>query len=295
MRHPGASLAEALLTAFMGVVGGVRQRHFKRFVIWIYTRFYPVDLGEAVGGSAEDFETFNHFFTRRLKPGARPLADGEDVLVCPADGTVSQAGTISDGQLLQAKGQRYSVADLLGDADLAARYEGGSFVTIYLSPRDYHRVHVPCDSELVSAREIPGRLFSVNASSERRVAGLFARNERLVMHMRGGFGDYAFVMVGALIVAGIETPWERPAVARGERTEPRVLQPEGVRLARGDEAGTFRIGSTVICLFPPGVVLADGFAPGAGVRMGEALGVFRRPPLREKPRTAFLDSPSRGE
>ena len=153
-------------------------------MIWIYTRFYPVNLDEAVGEAADDFETFNHFFTRRLKPGARPLPDAADVLVCPADGTVSQAGPIAEGQLVQAKGQRYSVADLLGDAGLAARYEGGAFVTIYLSPRDYHRVHVPCESELASATEIPGRLFSVNASSERRVAGLFARNERLVMHLR---------------------------------------------------------------------------------------------------------------
>ena len=271
MPHPGASLAEALLTAFMGAVGGVRQRHFKRFVIWIYTRFYPVNLEEAVGETADDFETFNHFFTRRLKPGARPLPDAADVLVCPADGTVSQAGPIVDGQLLQAKGQRYSVADLLGDTALAARYEGGAFVTIYLSPRDYHRVHVPCASELASATEIPGRLYSVNASSERRVAGLFARNERLVMHLTAAFGDYALVMVGALIVAGIDTPWQRPPAPRGERTKPRVIHPDGVRFARGDEVGTFRIGSTVICLFPPGIVLDGHVAPGATVRVGEPL------------------------
>ena len=271
MPHPGASLAEALLTAFMAVVGGVRQRHFKRFVIWIYTRFYPVNLDEAVGETAADFETFNHFFTRRLKQGARPLPDASEALACPADGTVSQAGAIVDGQLLQAKGQQYSVAQLLADAGFAARFDGGSFVTIYLSPRDYHRVHAPCDGELVSATEIPGRLFSVNASSERRVAGLFARNERLAMRLQARFGDYAVVMVGALIVAGIDTPWPRPPVPRHERSNPRVIRPEGVRLARGDEAGTFRIGSTVICLFPPGIALAKHLAPGATVRMGEPL------------------------
>ena len=271
MPHPGASVAEALLTAFMGAVGGVRQRHFKRFVIWIYTRFYPVNLSEAVGDAADDFETFNHFFTRRLKSGARPLPDAVDVLVCPADGTVSQAGAIADGELLQAKGQRYSVAELLGDSDLAARYEGGAFVTIYLSPRDYHRVHVPCASELASATEMPGRLFSVNASSERRVAGLFARNERLVMHLRAAFGDYALVMVGALIVAGIDTPWHRPPVPKRDRNKPRVLQPEGVRFGRGDEVGTFRIGSTVVCLFPPGIALDKQVTAGATVRMGGPL------------------------
>ncbi|MDE0007535.1 MAG: archaetidylserine decarboxylase [Gammaproteobacteria bacterium] len=275
MSHPGASVAEALLTAFMGAVGGVRQRHFKRFVIWIYTRFYPVNLDEAVGETADDFETFNHFFTRRLKPGARPLSDAVDALVCPADGTVSQAGPIVDGQLLQAKGQRYSVAELLGDASLAARYEGGTFVTIYLSPRDYHRVHVPCASELASATEIPGRLFSVNASSERRVAGLFGRNERLAMHLTAAFGDYALVMVGALIVAGIDTPWQRPPVPREERAKPRVLHPDRVRFARGDEVGTFRIGSTVICLFPPDIALTERFVPDATVRMGEAMAVGR--------------------
>ena len=276
MPHPGASLAEALLTAFMGAVGGVRQRHFKRFVIWIYTRFYPVNLDEAVGETADDFDTFNHFFTRRLKPGARPLPEAVDVLVCPADGTVSQAGPITEGQLLQAKGQRYSVAELLGDPDLAARYEGGSFVTIYLSPRDYHRVHAPCESELVSATEIPGRLFSVNASSEQRVARLFARNERLAMHLIAAFGDYALVMVGALIVAGIDTPWQRPPVPRRERTKPRVLHPKGVRLSRGAEVGTFCIGSTVVCLFPPGIALAKHVAPGATVRMGEAMASLPR-------------------
>ncbi|MYE22467.1 MAG: phosphatidylserine decarboxylase [Gammaproteobacteria bacterium] len=154
---------------------------------------------------------------------------------------------------------------------LAARYEGGAFVTIYLSPRDYHRVHVPCASELVSATEIPGRLFSVNASSERRVAGLFGRNERLAMHLAAAFGDYALVMVGALIVAGIDTPWQRPPVPREERAKPRVLHPEGVRFQRGDEIGTFRIGSTVICLFPPGIVLDKQVVPGATVRMGGPL------------------------
>ena len=188
---------------------------------------------------------------------------------------MSQAGPIAEGQLLQAKGQRYSVADLLGDTGLAARYEAGTFVTIYLSPRDYHRVHVPCASELASATEIPGRLFSVNASSERRVAGLFARNERLAMHLRAAFGDYALVMVGALIVAGIDTPWPRPPVPRDERAKPRALHPDGVRFARGGEVGTFRIGSTVICLFPPGIALTERFAPGATVRMGEAMAVAR--------------------
>ncbi len=277
MQHPGASLAEAVLTAFVGLLAGVRQRHLRRLIIWAYTRVYPVDLGEAEGASVDDFATFNDFFTRRLKPGARPLPEAADVLACPADGIVSQAGPIAAGELLQAKGHRYSVAELLGDSDSAARYEGGSFVTIYLSPRDYHRVHVPCDSELVSATEIPGRLFSVNASSERRVAGLFARNERLAMRLRAGFGDYALIMVGALIVAGIDTPWPRPAVARDERAKPRLLRPEGIRLARGDEAGAFRIGSTAICLFPPGITLAERIVSGATVRMGEALGLVGGP------------------
>lgn len=258
MRHPGASVVEALLTAFVGLLAGVRQRHVKRLIIWAYTRVYPVDLSEAEGASADDFEDFNAFFTRRLKPGVRPTPEAEDVLVCPADGVVSQAGRIVAGELLQAKGHRYSARELIADADLAASFEGGSFVTIYLSPRDYHRVHVPCASELVSATDIPGRLFSVNAASERRVAGLFARNERLVMRLRAGFGDYALVMVGALIVAGIETPWPRD-------------NPDGIRFARSDEAGTFRIGSTVICLFPPGIALAERMVTGATVRVGEAM------------------------
>lgn len=271
MRHPGASVVEALLTAFVGLLAGVRQRQVKRLIIWAYTRVYPVDLSEAEGASADDFENFNAFFTRRLKPDARPLPEAADVLVCPADGVVSQAGRIVAGELLQAKGHRYPARELIADADLAARLEGGSFVTIYLSPRDYHRVHVPCESALVSATEVPGRLFSVNAASERRVGGLFARNERLAMRLRAEFGDYALVMVGALIVAGIDTPWMRPPAPGGERGKSRVLTPEGIHFARGDEAGTFRIGSTVICLFPPGISLADGIVSGATVRVGEAM------------------------
>jgi len=247
---------------------------WKDFLIRRIVKAYDVDLAEAVSAEAADYAHFNAFFTRALKPGARPLAEGADTVLCPADGRISQAGRIEDGQLFQAKGRRFGAAELLGDADAAGDYARGSFATVYLSPRDYHRVHMPLAGELLETVHIPGRLFSVAPFAVAGVPNLFARNERLVCRFRGAEGPFAVVLVGAMLVSGIETVW------RGVEVPPYASRPirrdwrgRGVRLARGAEMGRFNMGSTVIVLLPAD---AGGFsaalAPEQAVRMGQAIG-----------------------
>ncbi|WP_246844798.1 archaetidylserine decarboxylase [Altererythrobacter sp. TH136] len=221
---------------------------------------------------AEAYPSFNAFFTRPLKPGARPLADANDQVLCPADGAISEIGAIANGRMVQAKGRDYTVAALLaGNAEAADRFEGGRFVTIYLSPKDYHRVHMPADGTLRSARYVPGDLFSVNAVTAGGVDGLFARNERLACLFDTPLGTMASVMVGAMIVAGVETVWSGRVAPHGRSLIEEAI-PQNLRLSAGDEMGRFYLGSTVILLFEPGRVewLPD-LKPGNTVRMGQAL------------------------
>ena len=271
--HPFIALQRLLpqhaLSRTLGWFANSRQRHVKTLLIDTFAAAYNVDLAECEGSSADDFATFNDFFTRRLRPGARPIASGEGAIVCPADGTVSQAGPIEDGALLQAKGHAYALADLLGDASWAATFAGGSFATIYLAPHNYHRVHAPCDARLVSALEVPGRLFSVNAVTERHIAGLFVHNERLVLRLEAAFGEFALVLVGALIVASIEAAWPDGPTSPYRRQ--RLRSAPDVAFERGDEVGAFLIGSTVVAVFPAAVRL-KALQSGAMVRMGETIG-----------------------
>ncbi len=268
--HPFATLQHLLpqhgLSRCLGAVAESRQRALKWLLIEGFKRLYGVDMADCDRHHAAEFANFNDFFTRRLRPGTRPLAAAAGALLSPADGTVSQTGAIRDGRLLQAKGRDYAAADLLGDAEFAAALGGGCFTTIYLAPRDYHRVHAPCDASLVTSLEIPGRLFSVNAITERHVPALFARNERLVLRLRADFGEFALVLVGALIVASIEAAWPDAPVSPYRRRQAR--QPADVAFARGAEVGAFRLGSTVIALFPPGVTPADEVVAGGRVRVG---------------------------
>ena len=278
--HPFATLQRLLpqhgLSRLCGAFARSRQPLVKRALIDTFKAAYRVDMSEFDGDGAADYATFNHFFTRRLLPGARSMPADGDALACPADGTVSQAGAI-DGGRLQAKGRRYAVADLLGgDADFARALDGGAFATIYLAPHNYHRVHAPCDAKLAQSVAVPGRLFSVNAITERHVANLFARNERLVMRFEAGFGTFALVMVGALIVASIEPAWHGGPVSPYRGGVRR--QAEDVALGRGDEVGAFLLGSTVVLLLPPGAAELDAaLAPGAAVRMGARIGRIARP------------------
>lgn len=232
---------------------------------------YDVDMREAAE-PASSYPTFNAFFTRALKPGARPLADAETFVLSPADGVVSQVGPVAGGRIVQAKARDYSVAELLaGDPAHAARFDGGRFVTIYLSPRDYHRVHMPTAGSLQQTRYVPGDLFSVNATTADGVERLFARNERLACLFDTPVGAMASVMVGAMIVAGIETVWSGRLVPHGRAIEEARFA-EGPAFQAGDEIGRFYLGSTVVLLFEPGrVEWLDGVAAGSTVHMGEAI------------------------
>lgn len=256
-----------------------RRRLLTRWLIRAFVHRYGVDLSEAAQARIEDYESFNDFFTRRLKAGARPIAAGPGMVVCPADGNVSQLGAIIESQLLQAKGKLYSLEDLLGgDEALARRFHNGSFATIYLAPRDYHRVHMPLTATLEQTIYVPGRLFSVNPVTTEAVPGLFTRNERLVCLFDSAAGPLAVILVGAMIVAGIEVVWSgqvcpRPGPRRTVSTHFRDNS-EPVRLETGAELGLFRMGSTVIVLFGAEAITLDkSLAAGDKVSMGQRLAV----------------------
>ena len=266
-------LPQHALSRLLGALADCRQRHLKQLLIQAFVAAYDVDISEAVGEGTDHYASFNDFFTRRLLPGTRPIAAAPGQIASPADGTVSQAGAIRNGRLVQAKGHEYAIADLLGDADFASLFTagtGGTFATIYLAPHNYHRVHAPCDARLASTLEVPGRLFSVNSATERHVRGLFARNERLVLHLEADFGPCALVLVGAMIVGRIVVAWpDGPASPYRRR---RLRTPSGVVFQRGEEVGAFLLGSTVVALFPPGAAeLAGHIKAGAPIKMGELL------------------------
>lgn len=245
----------------------LRDRLIRRF-----TAAYGVDLSEAARGIGE-FASFNDFFTRELKRGARPLADAAQFILSPADGAVSQLGPVSGGRIIQAKGRDYSVAEILGcGAEEAARFEGGSFMTIYLSPKDYHRVHMPAAGTLAKTSYIPGDLFSVNTATAAGVDRLFARNERLSCRFDGPDGHFASIMVGAMIVAGIDTVWPNTFRTHASTPVHEDFAGQDRRFAAGDEMGRFYLGSTVVLLFEPGrVAWREDLVPAAPLRMGEAI------------------------
>lgn len=262
------------LTRLAGRLAASKTPWLRDPMIRRFAAAYGVDMGEAARSLGE-FASFNDFFTRELKPGARPLADADRYILSPADGAVSQLGPIRDGRIIQAKGRDYSVEELLGDqTGDAHRFDGGQFVTIYLSPRDYHRVHMPAAGVLQSSVYLPGKLFSVNPGTAAGVDRLFARNERLACLFDGPDGLFASVMVGAMIVAGIDTVW--PHRFQDHETAPvrEDFSASDHRFAAGDEMGRFYLGSTVVLLFEPGrVAWNDVLQPGAALRMGQAIGV----------------------
>lgn len=245
----------------------LRDRLIRRFVA-----AYGVDLSEAARGIGA-FTSFNDFFTRELKPGARPLADARAFILSPADGAVSQLGPVSGGRIIQAKGRDYSVAEILDcGTEEAARFEGGSFITIYLSPKDYHRVHMPAAGTLAKTTYIPGDLFSVNTATAEGVDRLFARNERLSCRFDGPDGHFASIMVGAMIVAGIDTVWPNQFRTHASAPVHEDFAKQGRSFAAGDEMGRFYLGSTVVLLFEPGrVAWRDDLKAGDPLRMGEAI------------------------
>jgi phosphatidylserine decarboxylase len=245
-----------------------------RWLIDTVTRKFGVDLGEAANSDPRSYPTFNAFFTRALKPGARVPDPDPRVLLMPADGRISQCGPIRDGEIFQAKGQSFTATELLGgDEAAAAPFRDGVFATVYLSPKDYHRVHMPWAGTLRETVHVPGRLFSVGPDAVRNVPRLFARNERLVCHFDTEFGPMAMVMVGALLVSGVETVWSGVEIPRyGDIVTTKDYRGETVTLERFAEMARFNYGSTVIVLLPPGVAALDpGLGAETAVRLGQAL------------------------
>lgn len=260
-------LPHRLLSSLARSLAYSRNPATSRWLIDTVTRKFGVDLSEAAEPDPRDYPTFNAFFTRALKPGARVADSDPGALLMPADGRISQCGDIipivngagnGDGRIFQAKGQSFTVAELLGDAAAAEPFADGVFATVYLSPRDYHRVHMPWTGTLRETVHVPGRLFSVGPDAVRNVPRLFARNERLVCHFDTEFGPMALVMVGALLVSGVETVWSGIEIPRyGDCVTTKDYRGQGITLERFAEMARFNYGSTVIVLLPKGVATLD--------------------------------------
>ena len=273
---PQYLIPKQALTAFAGYVAGRERGWVTTEIIRRFVARYQVNMAEALNSDIASYATFNDFFTRALKPGARPLAAAD--LICPVDGAISQFGAIEHDQIFQAKGHRYSTTAVVGgDATLAAQYQDGSFATIYLSPKDYHRIHMPCDGRLSRMIYVPGDLFSVNPVTARGVPGLFARNERVVCVFESARGPFVLILVGATIVGSMATVWHgvvnppRGAAVREWRYPASPGQPE-IFLKKGEEMGRFLLGSTVVMLFPKGPLRFNPeWAAGRGVRLGEVM------------------------
>jgi phosphatidylserine decarboxylase len=260
------------LSKLAGMLAESRAPWLRDALIRRFVAAFNVDLSEAARGIGE-FASFNDFFTRELKPGVRPLADAAQFILSPADGAISQLGAITGGRIFQAKGRDYSATEILGGDTDAARFEGGRFMTIYLSPRDYHRVHMPAAGRLQASTYLPGDLFSVNQETAAGVERLFARNERLACLFDGPDGRFASIMVGAMIVAGIDTVWPNAFHTHARAPVREDFADAAHDFAAGDEMGRFHLGSTVVLLFEPGrVEWLDGLAAGTPLRMGQAIG-----------------------
>lgn len=267
-------LPHALLSQLMHGLTRSKNKWWKNTFIRWFIRQYAVDMNEAIHTAATDYENFNAFFTRALKPGSRTIDHDLNTVISPVDGAISQLGDIVDGEIFQAKGRSFGLSKLLGGrSDWEKSFQGGKFITIYLAPKDYHRIHLPLAGTLTGMTYVPGRLFSVNPATTRAVPGLFARNERLVIHFSTAMGEMALIMVGALFVASMETVWA------GEITPPHGsplahfdYQGQAKAIAKAAEIGRFNMGSTVILLFQKNAVQwRKTLNPGATLRLGEPI------------------------
>ncbi len=286
-RRPGAGRAGLRARMFVGMQYLLPQHGLSRSVLWAtrvrsvwfknslirgFLKLFPVEMSEAVESDPYRYASFNEFFTRALRAGVRPVAAAADDIACPVDGRVSECGAIEGESLLQAKGRRYTLPELLAGQPWAARFAGGSFATLYLAPFNYHRIHMPIGGRLLDTVYVPGRLFSVNDATAQRVPRLFARNERVLTLFEGEFGAFAVVLVGALNVGSIATVWAGDVTPAARRIVTRLPSPE-LALPKGAELGRFNMGSTVILLFEPGRAAWDpALRAGAVVRLGQSLG-----------------------
>lgn len=277
---PQYPLPHNWLTTIVYKIMRSRIPWWKKFFIHWFIKKFKVDLSDAVETNPDNYEHFNAFFTRALKQEARIISTTSQNLVCPVDGAISQFGNIHQGDVFQAKGRSFSLKNLLADhSEWIETFQSGTFITLYLSPKDYHRIHIPSDGVLSAMRYIPGRLFSVNPATTRAVPGLFARNERLICHFDTPHGKFLLIMVGALFVSGIETVWHGevspPHASKMMHIDYTDLPKEDsirLRYSRGDEIGRFNMGSTVILLFEPNrIEFENTFTAGKPVRMGSPL------------------------
>jgi phosphatidylserine decarboxylase len=276
-------LPKHLMSRAIYAITRSRQPWLRNLVLRIFLRGFQIDMSVAIEPDPYRYPHFNAFFTRALKPDARPIAPEGDAIVSPVDGTVSQCGPIAHDSIVQAKGRDYSLTELLGgDAARAARYLGGTFACIYLAPYNYHRIHMPLSGTVRETIYVPGDLFSVNASTARSVPRVFARNERVACDFaasESGGTDFAMVFVGALHVGSIETTWcgEVNPPPRPRKAPQSLAAGIGTVLAKGAEAGRFNMGSTVILVFPPKRAAFDTkLQPGTVVTMGEKIGAVTR-------------------
>ena len=263
-------LPKHLLSRMLGKLAAKEAGFVTQFLIKTFIKAFNIDMSEAKWENPSSYKTFNAFFTRPLKEGIRPIAEGEDVLSHPVDGTVSQFGDIIGDDIFQAKGHTFSLTSLLGGKpELAECFKGGKFATIYLAPRDYHRIHMPVDGTLTDTLHVPGELFSVNPLTAQNVPGLFARNERVVTLFDTPAGKMALVLVGATVVASIETVWAGNITPpAGKYVQHWQHQNENIALNKGDEMGRFKLGSTVVLCFEPNTVEFEELSSGLVTRLG---------------------------
>ncbi|MEJ2622702.1 MAG: archaetidylserine decarboxylase, partial [Candidatus Thiodiazotropha sp.] len=267
-------LPHHVLSSLMHRLTRIESTLIKDLIIRTVVDVYRVNMQEAMQSDPSRYRSFNDFFTRALRPDARPVTQQPNEIACPADGTLSQAGDIESGYLFQAKGHDYALFELLGgDQEMTAQFEDGHFATIYLSPKDYHRLHMPLAGKLRKMVHVPGRLFSVNETTCRKVPRLFARNERVICLFDTEVGPMAMILVGAIFVSSIETVWAgtvtptRLRVSSWDYNQPH--QPDLVQLEKGEEMGRFNMGSTVILLFGKDAVeWTENLLPGAPLKMG---------------------------
>lgn len=271
-------LPQLTITRAAGWLAEQKWGVLTHFIIKLFTKQYKIDLSEAVKTEPSDYATFNEFFIRELKENARPINQEKNILCLPADGKISELGSLSDNRLLQAKGHSFTLETLLAnDLEMAEKFQNGSFVTTYLSPKDYHRVHMPYDATLRKMIYVPGELFSVNPFLAEHIPNLFARNERIICEFETEFGPMIQILVGATITASISTVWA--GIINLPRSKEVVVWnyetkgEKAIKLQKGEEMGSFRLGSTVISLFPQNkILLSPELTAGTKTKVGEVLG-----------------------